>query len=159
MSNNRNREIEPYSPSRGSFFSPSFFRDFFPSSWDMEEKMNQWFNMGGKEVGVSEDDKNVYVEAHLPGVEQKDLEVTLRHNILWIKGERKEEVEDKEKKHYRKARRSFMYQVDLPSQVSEEAAEASLEDGLLKLTFPKIAAKNVKKISVKSGKSNPQRKK
>jgi HSP20 family protein len=124
----------------------------------MEERMNQWFNMGGKEVGVSEDDKNVYVEAHLPGIDQKDLTITLRNNTLLIKGEKKEEKEDKEKRHYRRARRSFMYQVDLPSPVDEEPAEATLEDGLLKLTFPKTAAKNVKKITVKSGMKNTSKK-
>lgn len=133
----------------------SFFRvpSFIPSLWEeMEDRLGQW--MGGEGntgVSVSEDDKNVYVEAHLPGLKSNEVDVSLNQNTLWIKGEKKEEEESKEKKYYRRARSTFFYQVELPSAIEESSENAEFQDGILKITFKKTQQSQVRKISINGG--------
>src|SRR5262245_42117329 len=86
----------------------SFFRfpSFFPSLWeDIEDKMGQWAGWTNETgITISEDNQNVYLEANLPGLRPEDIDVSFHQNTLWIKGERKEEQEDEDKKFYRRAR-------------------------------------------------------
>lgn len=147
---NTDRNLTPYAKQRGRF--PSLFTsNWLPNIWnwdEMEENMNQWF---GKNTGVSvsEDNQNVYVEANVPGLKPEEIEVTLDHNTLRIRGEKKEE-EEKGKTYYRRAQQSFFYQVDLPSQVQENTEQAEYQEGILKISFKKAKKDAVKKINVKS---------
>jgi len=106
-------------------------------------------------VDVSETDKEVQVKADLPGIDEKDIEVTLSDGVLTIKGERKEEKEEKdEKKSYHRVERSYgLYSrsIALPSEVEEDKVKAEFAKGVLTIKMPKSAkAKSkVKKISVK----------
>src|SRR4030065_2575867 len=65
-------------------------------------------------ITISEDDKNVFVSASLPGVVENDIDVTFDKGSLWIKGESRQEEENKKLKYYRKATSSFSYRVDVP---------------------------------------------
>lgn len=135
---------------RGKTFLPDLFSSF-PTSWeDFEDKMGYWF---GKTTGVtvSEDDKNVYVEAHLPGLKPEELDVSLDRNTLKISGERKEESKDDERKFHSRAQRSFYYQVELPTQVEENTEQAQYQNGILQISFKKTRKDNIKKIAVKQG--------
>lgn len=138
----------------------SFFRfPSFPNLWEeMEGRLGQWMGGDGGNTGVtvSEDDQNVYIEAHLPGLKSSEIDLSLNQNTLWIKGEKKEEEEDKEKKYYRRARSSFFYQVDLPSQVEENSEKAQFQDGVLKVTFTKARANQVRKISIREEGQKPK---
>lgn len=131
-----------------------------PSLWEeMEDRMGRW--MGSSEdtgVSVSEDDHNVYVEAHLPGLSSEELDISVHQNTLWIKGEKKEEEADKDKKYYRRARNSFFYQVDLPSQVEESSEQAEFQNGVLKVIFKKTQQGQVRKIAVKQNKKEQSKK-
>lgn len=148
----RNRNLIPR-----SFFR---FPSFLPSLWEeMEDRVGQW--MGGEGntgVTVSEDDQHIYVEAQLPGLKSTDIDISLNQNTLWIKGEKQEEEEDKDKKYYRRARNSFFYQVELPTQVEESSEQAQFQDGILKVTFKKARQSQVRKISIGSNKAQPQNK-
>lgn len=129
----------------------SFFRfPSFPSLWgEMEDRLGQWMSgEGNTGVTVSEDDTTVFVEAQLPGLKSKEIDISLNKNTLWIKGEKKEEEEDKEKKFYRRARSNFFYQVELPSQVEENSEQAQFQDGVLKITFKKAQQSQVRKIPI-----------
>lgn len=129
----------------------SFFRfpAFLPNLWeDMGDRMTQWMSGESPDVTVSEDDHNVYVEAHLPGIKSNDVDISLSQNTLWIKGEKREEEEDKDKKFYRRARNSFFYQVELPSQVEENTEQAQFQDGVLRITFKKTKQSQVRKIAI-----------
>lgn len=120
-----------------------------PSIWEDVE------DLGGlleEQTGLTvyEDQKNVYVETALPGLKPGDIEITLDKGVLWIRGEQKEEEENKEKKYYRKAQRSFSYRVTLPSQIDEaKEPQATYKDGIMKVTFVKSKQSQAKKISVK----------
>lgn len=132
--------------------SPFLSSHWIPSLWnwdEMEEKMNRWF---GKDTGltVSEDNQNIYVEAHTPGMKPEDLEISLDHNTLRIRGESQEKTENKNKKFYQQAQHSFFYQVNLPAQIQEDSEQTQYQDGVLKLTFKKARQENVKQIKIKS---------
>lgn len=107
-------------------------------------------------VDVSETDKDIQVTADLPGIDEKDIEVTLSDGVLTIKGERKAEKEEKdEKKSYHRVERSYgLYSrsISLPGEVEEDKVKASFAKGVLTVTMPKSAKarSKVKKISVKA---------
>jgi HSP20 family protein len=84
-------------------------------------------------LDVSEDDKSFRVTAELPGISQKDVEVTKDGDVLTIKGEKKEEREEKEKGLYLSERRygSFMRSLRLPEGIDESRIEARFENGVL----------------------------
>lgn len=114
---------------------------------DIEEWMPAYGTLSG--LSMSEDDKNVYVEAAVPGVEPKDTEVTFDKGVLWIKGERKEE-EKSGKKYYRKASSSFSYRVTIPTDVDwKTEPTATCKNGIMHVIFAKSPKTEPKKIAVK----------
>jgi len=102
-------------------------------------------------IDVSETDKTIEVTAELPGVEEKDVEVTLVENTLTIKGEtREEQTSENERFHLRERRfGSFVRSIALPNSVDAEKIEAVNENGVLTLTLPKAEAVKPKRIEVK----------
>jgi len=132
-----------------SFWTFPSFR--FPSLWEEEEEEN-YLSLPNVPSGlaISEDDKNVYVEAAVPGVEPDNVEVTFNKGVLWIKAEGEEE--EKGKKYYRKASRCFSYRVAVPSNIDEKIEpEAVCKNGVMKVTFAKTPESKPKKITVKHG--------
>ncbi len=100
-------------------------------------------------LSISEDDKNVYVEAAVPGLDQKDVEVTFDKGILWVKGEKVEE--EKKKKYYRKASSAFSYRVMVPGDIDPNKEPlAQIKNGVAKITFAKSPKSLPKKITVKA---------
>ncbi|MGI5828465.1 MAG: Hsp20/alpha crystallin family protein [Patescibacteria group bacterium] len=122
----------------------------FPTRWfDLDEDETALSTTSPSGLSISEDDKNIYVEAAMPGVDPKEAEITFDKGVLWIKGESKQE--EKEKKYYRKAARSFSYRVAVPGEIdSNKEPEAMMENGIMTVTFPKSPQSQPKKISVKS---------
>jgi HSP20 family protein len=104
-------------------------------------------------VDVSETETDVHVSAELPGIEEKDIEVTLAQGVLTIRGEKKIEREEKDKNYHRVERSfgTFQRSVPLPAEVDQDKAEAVFKKGVLHITLPKAPGPNRKKISVKSG--------
>ncbi|BBI18294.1 Hsp20/alpha crystallin family protein [Neochlamydia sp. S13] len=96
---------------------------------------------------------NIVVEAAMPGLNPEEIEINLNKGVLWIKGEKKEEESDRDKKFYRRSMRSFSYSVALPEQVNDrEEPQASYKDGVLQISFQKAKSSEAKRISVKSEK-------
>lgn len=90
-------------------------------------------------LDVSETDAALEVVADLPGLEKKDINVTIEDDLLVIKGERKEEKEEKGKKFHTVERRSgsFYRALRLPLEVETDKIEAAFKDGVLTLKLPK----------------------
>lgn len=101
-------------------------------------------------VDVEETDKEIVITAELPGMESKDLDVSVHEDTLIIKGERKEEKEDKTKTYHRVERRygSFQRSIALPCGVDADKAGAAYKDGVLRITLPKKPEKESKGIKV-----------
>lgn len=128
----------------GSFWRVPSFRSF----WDDEEDWTPAASVPGG-LSISEDDKHVYVEAALPGVDSKDVEITFDKGVVWIKGETKEE--ETKKKYYRKATSSFSYRVAVPGELDFNAEpEATMKNGVMTVSFRKSPASQPKKIQVTS---------
>ena len=103
-------------------------------------------------VDVSETDKEIEITAELPGLEEKDVQINVADNVLTIRGEKTAEKEEKEK-NYRLVERSygsFERRLELPSGVDADAIKASLAKGVLKVTVPKPAPAQTKKVEVKT---------
>jgi len=131
-----------------SFWSFPSFR--FPSFGDLDRD-DEWMTIPGISNGlsVSEDEDKIYISAALPGVNPDQIEVTFDKGYLWVKGEVKEEGDNK--KYYRKALSSFSYRVAVPGELDQnKEPEATYKNGIMTVTFAKIPKTPPKKIMIKS---------
>jgi HSP20 family protein len=103
-------------------------------------------------MDIAETDKEIEISAELPGLDEKDVQVNVADNVLTIKGEKKAEKEEKDKNYHMVERSygSFYRALNLPAGVNADAIKASLANGVLKVTVPKPAAAQAKKVEVKT---------
>jgi len=107
-------------------------------------------------VDIYEDDHQVTIQAELPGVEEKDLNITVENNVLTITGERKLENEEN-KENFHRIERSygrFTRSFTLPSTLDTENINADFNNGVLKIVLNKSEAAKPKQIKVGVGKSS-----
>ncbi len=90
-------------------------------------------------VDVYETDENLVLQAELPGVDPRDLEVRVEENTPYLKGQRKLEKDAKEENYHRMERAygSFARSFPLPSSIDPDKVQAEYKDGVLTLTMPK----------------------
>ena len=102
---------------------------------------------------VRDDGKSITVEAELPGVEEKDVKVTLADGVLTIRGEKKQGREEKTDDYYLAERSfgSFERSVRLPEGVDDTKVFAHFDKGVLKIVAPKKpeAVKSERQIEIK----------
>jgi HSP20 family protein len=123
-----------------------FFRDWdLPTIFDSEKSWVPAFD-------ISENEKEYVVTAEVPGIDARDLDVTLSDGILTVKGEKKQEKEEKGENYHRIERSygSFHRSFHIPEKVETEKVDASYKDGVLKLILPKAETTEARKIEVKS---------
>ena len=105
-------------------------------------------------IDLTEDDKAYTITAEVPGLEPKDIEVALSGDMLTLKGEKREEAEEKEKGVYisERAYGSFQRSFELPDGVDRDKISAAVSKGVLTITLPKTAEaqKSQQKIEVKA---------
>ena len=105
-------------------------------------------------LDVAESDKAYEIAVELPGVEEKDLDVSVSEGVLAIKGEKRSESEESEKNYHRVERSygSFERRLTLPNEIDAEKIDAGFTNGVLTVTIPKAenAKEAVKKIAIKS---------
>ncbi|MGE4559832.1 MAG: Hsp20/alpha crystallin family protein [Desulfobulbus sp.] len=106
-------------------------------------------------VDLSAADKEYLLTVEIPGVDEKDVSVDIHDNTMTIKGQKKQEKEDKEKDYYRIERSygSFQRVLSLPDDVDQDNIKAAFKDGILSITMPRKAlpAGEVKKVEISSG--------
>lgn len=126
-----------------SFFGPSRW-----NNWLDDEDWSSFLPSSG--LTVSEDDRHVYVEAAVPGVDPDKVEVTFDKGVVWVRGSQDAEEKNDKKKFYRKASASFSYRVAVPGNIDTNTEpEAIYKNGVMRITFTKIPEAQPKKISVK----------
>lgn len=144
-------------PSRRNFLSlipeldlvGRFFNDLpLPSLFSEEKVLSPAFD-------ISETEKEYVITGEIPGTDVKDLDVTLLDGLLTVKGEKKQEKEDKDENYHRVERHygSFERSFRIPEKVKADKLEATYKDGILKIFLPKSEASEVKKIEVKEKKA------
>ncbi|OPY68573.1 MAG: Spore protein SP21 [Syntrophorhabdus sp. PtaU1.Bin002] len=101
-------------------------------------------------VDIHETKKDVVVIMDVPGIDPKDVAISILEDRLTVKGERKKEEETKEADYYRSERvyGSFQRILQLPSEVVGDKAKASYKDGVLKVTIPKSQKSVPKEVKV-----------
>ncbi len=106
-------------------------------------------------VDVRETEDAIVVQAELPGVEEKDVEIEFAEGVLTLRGEKKQEREEEEKeKGYYLMERSygaFLRRVPIPAEIDEEGIGAVFDKGVLTVTLPKKPEAQPRKIAIKAG--------
>lgn len=102
------------------------------------------------DMAQTEDGLEMTVE--LPGLEEKDVQVTLSDRLLTISGEKRAEKEEKDKDYYfiERSYGSFSRSVELPADAQLDKLSATIANGVLKVKVPRTAKSEPKKIEVKS---------
>jgi len=150
----RTSDLDPISSLREEMNSvfDSFLHGFMPSTYREGETHFEKFTPN---IDISETDKKIKVTAELPGLEEKDITVSLEENYLILSGEKKEEKkEDKEEHYYREVSYgSFKRMIPLNGEVDVDKVEATFKKGVLRVTLPKVPGSEKekgKKIPIKS---------
>ena len=102
-------------------------------------------------IEVTESDKEIEISAELPGLERKDVDISLDRNLLTIRAEKKVETEQKDKNVHMTERSYgvFYRALELPMAVDPSTVQATMSNGVLKIAIPKPAPTETKKIEVK----------
>jgi HSP20 family protein len=154
----RGAEERPFDPFRQELGTlhremDRLFEDFWHG------RPSQWLETAGHGAVMpcldeTEDEKAYHIAVELPGMDEKDVEVTLSDGQLIIRGEKKREEEEKAENFYRKERSfgTFCRRLPLPGAVDEDKIAASFRNGILTVDLPKSeeALKKVKHIDVKA---------
>jgi HSP20 family protein len=111
------------------------FERFVEPVWPEMPALGEW----QPTLDVTEDKDAVTVKVELPGVEQKDIGVTLQEGVLTVKGEKREETEEKGKQYHRVERSygAFARSIRVPAAVQAEKVTATFKDGVVTITLPK----------------------
>ncbi len=105
------------------------------------------------QVDIVDGEKEIKVSVELPGLDEKDIDVSLSHDTLTISGEKRQEKEDKGKNFYRMERSygSFKRAIPIPCEVKTEAVDAKFKNGVLSIVLPKASEGQCRqKITVKT---------
>ena len=108
------------------------FRGFGLPSFGFGRAASAW-----PSVELSETGSEIKVTAELPGLTDKDVELSLDDGVLTIRGERRSETEDKDRGYSERYYGRFERRIGLPAGVDEEKVEARFENGVLTVTLPK----------------------
>lgn len=102
-------------------------------------------------IDVVEQSDEFVVTCDLPGVDEKDLDISIANNVLTIKGEKKDPVDADKQKVYRRETWAGTFQrtLSLPDTIDAEKIEAEIHDGILTVTLPKREEIKPRQISVK----------
>lgn len=127
-----------------------FFDPMFSLRREVDRIFDEFFNGFGSfgdgaglsprpVVDIADNDKELVITAEIPGLDEKDLDVSLAGDLLTIKGEKKAEHEERNGGAYYMERRygSFSRSVRLPFQVDDQDVEAKYEKGVLTIRIPK----------------------
>ncbi|MCL6582322.1 MAG: Hsp20/alpha crystallin family protein [bacterium] len=147
------KHLVPWYSSPKSQHEPFFalqkeVNDLFERFFALESPVGKSFT---PKLDIKETEKDIQVMAEIPGVDEKDIEVTLHNGRLTISGEKKSEIEDKKEGYHRIERTygSFCRTIPLPDEIDEDKVEATYKKGVLKVVLPKTAKAQEGKKKIK----------
>lgn len=139
-------------------------RDLARAGREMDDLFDRLFHHGptawggmkpaawGPAVDIIDRKNEVILRADLPGLDQKDIEVTVQEGVLTLRGERKEEQETKEDDYYccERTTGAFSRSLTLPPGVDPEKVEGSFKKGVLEIRVPKTKGAIKKKVNIQA---------
>lgn len=130
------------------------FDEFMSGSWPaLYRGLEERWPAFAPRVDVTETENELHISAELPGIDAKDVDVSISKDMLTIRGEKREEQEEKGRNYYRTERSygSFQRMISLPAEVDSDKVEATFKNGVLSITLPKtVEARHQTKIAVKT---------
>ena len=152
----------PAAQSRQDWFGPAF--DGFGAMAGLRDQMNRLFDSVFKDltiqtmavswpsIEVQDKDGAYRIAAELPGLDEKDVEVSLQDGVLTIRGEKKAETEDKERQYSERYYGRFKRRLSL-GELDEEKITASFDNGVLTIIAPKSpkAEAQAKRVPISTG--------
>lgn len=134
------------------------FESYFPGGWlrPFHAEWPSWshgvepFEGKTPKVDVIDRDQEIFIKAELPGVDKKDIDVSVTHNTVTIKGHTRHEEKQEKGDYYRCeiSRGAYSRTVMLPAEVADDKARAKFKDGVLELTLPKLSKLSRRSIKV-----------
>ena len=123
----------------------------FDSFYSGIPALNEQLPAYGPDVDIKENENDVLVSVETPGMEQKDIKVIVRENVLTLRGEKKREEETKKANYIVSERTfgSFERSFTLPTEIQADKVTATYKNGILSITLPKAEAAKPKEITVK----------
>lgn len=111
------------------------------------EEISEWF----PSIDFSETKNNYVIKAELPGIDPKNVDISLTENVLTIKGEKKQEKEEETENYHfvERSYGSFTRSIRLPGQVQSDKISATYKNGVLKIVLPKTEEAKKKEIKIK----------
>jgi HSP20 family protein len=137
------------------------FREFERMRRDMDRFWDSFLEGGLRKRGeegewlpsldVAETKNELVVKAEVPGMDPKDIDISLSDGVLTIKGEKRQEKEEKEADYHvvERSYGSFLRSVQLPKEVQSDKISASYKNGILRVTLPKSEEAKKKEVKVK----------
>jgi HSP20 family protein len=134
-------ELEPV-------FRDPFFRRFFDIFDENETAPRAWYPA----LDLVEDDDRLTVTVEMPGLASGDIDLNLQGDMLTIKGERKQEQEDSNRRYHRREQvfGSFTRSLRLPCAVNGEKVKASMKNGVMTIVLPKAAEHVGRRIAIEA---------
>ena len=126
------------------------FERFFQDPWAALESGLGSFGRWAPAVDLTESDSDVTVRAELPGLDPKDLDITIQGNMLTLAGEKQESAEEKGKDYACSERRfgAFRRSIRLPASIDPDKVTAKHENGVLTIKIEKLQAEKPRRIKV-----------
>ena len=115
---------------------------------------------GGNDRGLSwphvelgETDKEIRVTAELPGLDEKDVDISIEEGVLTLRGEKRSEVDDKDRGYSERSYGRFERRIGLPRGIQRDKASATFKNGVLTVTLPRseVADDTVRRIPINGG--------
>jgi HSP20 family protein len=115
------------------------FRGFGFPALNMPQWPSDWSGMLKPALDIQETDKQYKITLEVPGVEEKDIQITLDNDVLMVRGEKRQEQEKKEGGFHRVERSygSFQRALNLPDDANQDSIKASFKNGVLTVTIDK----------------------
>jgi len=131
------------------FFTRGWLRPW-RQEWPALGEFNKLFEARFPHVDVIDRDGEIIVKAELPGVDKKDLDISLTEDSVMIKGSTLREKKEEKGDYYCSeiSRGEFARNIVLPATVDSSKAKASLKDGMLELVLPKVEGRKRRTITV-----------
>lgn len=126
------------------------FEGFFRDPWRMIAEMPARAGMWAPDVDIIDTDREVTIRAEIPGIDPKDLEVTVSGDLLTISGRKTEEREEQGKAFFRSERRygAFRRSLALPAGIDAQHVSAEIDQGVLTVRIPKTRDRGGRRIEV-----------
>jgi HSP20 family protein len=130
-----------------------FFDDFLARRWPLKPGWNapRFAKTNALRVDILEHENDIEVQAALPGVKKEDIEILINHQTITIRSSSKEEIKEEEKGKYCRReimRGEFQRTLSIPDNIDGDKAEASFQNGILKVVIPKSKKNNRKIIEI-----------